>query len=441
MSVYKIKSLAWSLFAVAALGLSACKDFFGDVNVDPNAANSATPSTLLPVIQSRIAYTFGGDFSRYGSIFTQHAKGSDRQFAAYELYSFVPDDFSTAWDNVYAGVLMDIKQLKIVSDANGYNYYGGIARALEAYTLMLATDFWGDLPYTNALDPDKTLQPAYDSQEAIYNTIFTLLNDARTKLAGAAGGRKPAGDDLIFAGTAAKWTKFCNALAARAYLHLGKVDVANYGKAITELNKGGLAAAADDAKFSFLSDETGAAPWYQYLSQRGDVSLNPKYGGYMTTWNDPRKAMYGAPLADPHPFFVINQKLTLLGFAEQKFIEAECKFRTNDVVGATAAYSAGIAASMAEAGATDAAAIATYVARTEVAAAPLSLDKIMTQKYIALFTNPEVFNDWRRTGIPALTPNSGTQVPRRFLYPQTERDLNTNSPKGLTLYSKVWWDK
>ena len=38
----------------------------------------------------------------------------------------------------------------------------------------------------------------------------------------------------------------------------------------------------------------------------------------------------------------------------------------------------------------------------------MTLADIMTEKYIALFQNTEVWNDWKRTCLPALTPAQGT---------------------------------
>ena len=66
----------------------------------------------------------------------------------------------------------------------------------------------------------------------------------------------------------------------------------------------------------------------------------------------------------------------------------------------------------------------------------------MTQKYIALYADPEVFNDWRRTGIPELDPNTGSQIPRRLPYAEQTILLNDNtpSPADLTIFSRVWWD-
>ncbi len=437
----KFNKISLLFFAILALSLSSCKDYFGDVNVNPDLTTNVSPKTLLPTIEARIAYVYGGDASRYSSIMTQHIDGNNRQFAAYQGYSFVPDDFSTMWANTYSGVLSDIQELKRTSDANSYNTFSGIARALEAFTLLMATDVWGDIPYSNAFKGVDNLQPSYDTQEQIYATVFSLITEAKAKLtATSAGIVKPGTDDVIYGGSAPKWVKFCNVLEARAHLHLGKVDAANYGKALNSLG-GGFASSADDARFAFVADEVGAAPWYQYNTQRGDAEVGINYDTILAQLNDPRRPILGASLySDPAPLFTIDQKVGLLTYTEQKFIQAECLSKTG--LNVTTAYADAIGASFAELGLT-AAQLATYVAQPTVTPASVTLKEIMTQKYLALYTNPEVWTDWRRTGFPALVPNAGNTIPRRFFYSQNELDLNKKTPTGNTygLYGRVWWDK
>ena len=60
------------------------------------------------------------------------------------------------------------------------------------------------------------------------------------------------------------------------------------------------------------------------------------------------------------------------------------------------------------------------------------MNKIMTQKYIAMFAQPETWSDWRRTGIPALTPTSGSAVPTNWDYAQNSYFFNSNSPSEMT---------
>ena len=444
MKIFKIYSLYMSVI-IACLTLNSCKDYFGDVNIDPNAAVIAPPSALLPTIEARYAYTYWGDFSRYSSIYTQHVQGVDRQFAAYEDYNFVSDDFSSVWSNCYDGILMDIQRLKKDADARGFNRYGGIARALEASTLLLVADFWGDAPYSDAFKLEAgVLQPKYDTQDQLYKTIIALLDEARTKLKDGAGSSIPgSGSDIIYGGSVDKWTKFCNVLSAKVYLRLGKIDAANYAKGATELAKGGFKSSDESAGFQFLDITTGAAPWFQYNDQRADLANNPSYAKLLTGLGDPRggETSYGAAFDTDNPFWQQNQNVILLGYTEQKFIEAELSFRTSKPADAKTALETAIKASMSEAAITNDSIVKFYLAKPAVNPAVTTLDAIMTQKYIALFTNPEVLNDIRRTGIPALKPNVGNSIPRRFLYPQTEIDLNGNTPKGLTIYSKVGWDK
>ena len=58
------------------------------------------------------------------------------------------------------------------------------------------------------------------------------------------------------------------------------------------------------------------------------------------------------------------------------------------------------------------------------------LTRILEEKYIALFQNYEVYNDWKRTCYPNLTPASqayGGNIPARFTYPIAERTSNPDN--------------
>ncbi len=79
------------------------------------------------------------------------------------------------------------------------------------------------------------------------------------------------------------------------------------------------------------------------------------------------------------------------------------------------------------------------------------LQKIGTQKWLALFFNGmEAWFDWRRTGIPTITPGPGAvqpTVPVRFMYPSGAQALNAASYAAAVarqgedaLTTRVWWD-
>ena len=81
----------------------------------------------------------------------------------------------------------------------------------------------------------------------------------------------------------------------------------------------------------------------------------------------------------------------------------------------------------------------------------VTLDKIMTEKYKAMFTmNIETLTDLRRhdfaypSGGYLSLPNEATlpQFIRRGLYPQAEIDNNfDNVPTGISMTDRLWWDR
>jgi len=413
---------------------TSCENYFGDINVDPDNPTAVPVNVILPVAEARLAYAMGGDASRFTGLFTQHINGVGRQFAVFNRYNIIGSDLDALWSNLYSGVLQDSRQMLILAEENGYNHYAGISKALEAYSFMFLTDMFGDIPYTEALVGTSLLQPAFDSQESVYAGIFETITDAKRLLTLDDGGLPVSTDDIIYGGDVSKWIKFCSVLEARGRLHLATKDASNYQRALDALSSG-FTSRDDDGRFQFNPLATEAAPWFQYLEQRLDTQVGESYVALMESLNDPRVATYGFPhTADgDHPVLQQGRNYPLLTFTEAKFIEAEALAKTNG--DPEAAFEAAVASSFMDAALEDDP--AGYLGSLGTVTA----DVIAVQKYIAMFNDPEAFNDWRRTGIPALTPNVGAQVPTKLPYAETERLSNSNTPQPQDeIFTKVWWD-
>ena len=435
---------------VLAVGLfsTSCKDYFNEFNnEDPDNPIVVSPNVILPQVQLRLAYTWGGDFTRYIGLNTQHVTGVSRQFAVLGQYGITPSDVDAAWSNIYTGTLQSNRELRDQSIALGNGHYEGIARAIEAYTMMLATDMWGDLPYSDAFnfaENGGVYQPVFDSQEQIYNQIFNELDLARNLFNGDAGGNAPGGDDFFYGGDVSQWIKFCNVLEARGRLHLVKRSNNDYQSVLDALNKGSFTGLADDAGQMFGTAATENAPWFQYVEQRDDCETGTTYKATLADLVDPRDATYGWPHDNDHPIWTKDQFVVLLGYTEQEFIRAEAELMANGPSQAAYdAYLAAIEASFTEAQVPDE--YENYIAQPAVGvgADNLTLENIITQKWIALYTNPEVFSDWRRTGYPALTPVTGTEIPRKLPIAQTEIFSNPDnipSVEDQSIFARVWWD-
>jgi hypothetical protein len=141
-------------------------------------------------------------------------------------------------------------------------------------------------------------------------------------------------------------------------------------------------------------------------------------------------------------------------YLEQLFIEAEARYRTGDLPGAQTALENAVALSVDQVslGQVEMPDVEAYIA-AEVQLTgneEEDLNTIMTQKHIGMFTTPEPWTDWRRTGYPALTPNPvgptaanpNGEIPRRLIYPQSERLRNTNFPQPAPdMQTRFWWDQ
>ena len=134
--------------------------------------------------------------------------------------------------------------------------------------------------------------------------------------------------------------------------------------------------------------------------------------------------------------------VNLLSYVEYLFIEAEAKHETGDKAGAATALNAAIMASLEKLGVDgDSATFETTYANED--AASITLDKIMKQKYVALFMTTENWSDWRRTGIPTLAlPVNAiyNEIPRRYPYPTSEKTYNSANVPSVILTNHVWWD-
>jgi hypothetical protein len=444
-----LKYITSFIIVLLVLPISSCKKYFEDINVSDNKPLDVPLNVLLPSAEGQISYALGGDAARYTGIFVQYITGASRQFATYQRYSFHEDDFDNLWRlNLYAGPMQDLHIIINKASSTGHLYYQGIGEILMAYSLGMVTDYWGAAPFSDAFRGEANLQPAFDSESQIYSTIQSLLENGITHLSGSDNSiLQPGGDDLIYGGDLASWIGLANGLKARYYIHLSKMDVSNAQKALDAIAAGGLTDNSGDAQFVYGETETTANPWYQYIEQRDDIA----YDGYalqtMIANNDPRYGVY-IDTADVYwgtgylgPYFAsISAPVTLFSYSEQKFIEAEANFRLGNTAAAATALGEGVVANMAMTG-VDTASAVTYIAAHVTGTTNLE-ETIMYEKYIALFLQPEAWTDWRRTGYPILTPNvSGREIPRRFIYPTSERLYNPNTPQTSTLYSpRLFWD-
>lgn len=227
-----MKKISIILFA-STLILTGCKKGFLDVNTTPNNPTAVPPSVILPNITIAIAFANGNDLNRAASVLVQHTAGVANQVAAYDIFN-LDGAFDNQWNfEVYNGALNNMEVLIKATSATS-PAYSGIAKLEKAYIMSLATDLWGDVPYSQAGKGLEFETPRFDKQEDIYQgnaalgivSLFDLVKDGIADLGKASILKPGAKDDLVYKGNLANWIRMGNTLLLKFAIQIANKNPA-----------------------------------------------------------------------------------------------------------------------------------------------------------------------------------------------------------------------
>lgn len=455
-----IKSTILTLLSISLL--TSCQHELDTFNDNPNDPISTSPSLLLATMEVSTFSTHTSGLIRNANVFSQNLAGTDvGQMGEIANYIIVENDVVNEWNAVYSTTLMSGHVMNR-DFKNDYPHYNGIGQVLTALNLSYATDSWGDVPYDEAFRADEgNKAPKYNTQEEIYTRLQSILDEAIVNLKKPASANisVPSTDDFIFKGDTQKWIKIAYVLKARFALRLSAVDPTAAQKALAHLANSGISSIADDANCFFPGTANGLNQWYAFEIQRAEYLKTGKFFvDYLKTTSDPRLAFmvakdksggYSGNAADDlsttttsyigSAFASSTAAVGIVSYAEAKFIEAEARLKTGDAAGAKTAMENAVKASVLSTTGTPA-----TTAFVAAATATVDLANIIQQKYVALFLTMEPYNDYRRTGFPALVPNQNSatkQIPVRLPTPSEERLYNPNATVVSNVTTKLWWDK
>lgn len=385
-----------------------------------------------------------------------------------------------------------------------------LANILKVAAMHTVTDYYGPIPYTKV---GTGINVAYDSQDVVYKTMFNELDAAITELESFLLGGKTSileEFDYVYSGNVNSWLKFANTLRLRLAMRCAYVEPT---LAKTEAEKsvvsGVMTEAADFARINhdYLVYEH---PIYHinYQFNDGDCAASASMESFLTGYNDPRASVYMTPATGDGKFhgvrmgvvtsnwtpyrytsgkvsgcnFTPKSDLVWMYASEAYFLRAEGALRGWDMNGtAKALYEQGVKVSFDERGVSgaanylannestpaafvDAVASANASATTDITVAydegatfEQNLERIITQKWIAMYPlGTEGWAEYRRTGYPKLFPavnndaqGIGSNGARRIPFPDTEYTNNVEAvTKAVSLLggpdtagTKLWWDK
>lgn len=447
----------------------------------------------------------GGLFSGYFS----NIKSSYDVGSLHNAHYLMPDKWvNQPFNDTYTNVMQPWFTMNNNSNAAGTTDVTAVGNIVKVMGMSRITDMYGPIPYSKF---GSAIRVAYDSQQDVYSAFFRELDNAidvlTEKYTKSPSSKVLEKFDYVFSGDVASWIKFANTLRLRLALRVCYVDetLAKTEAAKSLAHPLGLltqrAVHSNSSKFSYIN------PLWEVTQSWNDMRMGACIESYLTGYADPRAEVYfqtvsdgkvhgvypGLEIKDQNSYeestSVVNAEqndgVQWMSGAEGYFLSAEAKLRW-DIGSKTAKelYEEGVRASFSERGVRDAdsyladserkpadfkdnsgngrdaAAVSTItVAWDEDAPFEQKLERIITQKYLAIFPDgQEAWSEFRRTGYPKLftvaknasngTVDTNRQI-RRLRFPTNEYSNNADNVQAAVGLlggadnggTSLWWDK
>ncbi|MBL1410778.1 SusD/RagB family nutrient-binding outer membrane lipoprotein [Sphingobacterium faecale] len=211
---------------VASIALGGCSKSWLDVNKDPSNPSSkdATVSSRLPWMQHHLMYAQGTAGAR-AALVTQGLTFINNTTAQQSLaagWNPIAGMSTTPYQFFFVTVGPNIAELETKAEAEQAYHYLGAAKVLRAMGFMLMADWYGEMPYTEALSLNIT--PKFDDGKTIFEGCLADIDKAieyfNMQQPSTATPLK-AGDSWNN-GDVNKWLKLCYGLKARWMNNLSK---------------------------------------------------------------------------------------------------------------------------------------------------------------------------------------------------------------------------
>jgi hypothetical protein len=472
------------LLMIASISLNSCsEDVMDDINKNVN--DPADVPSRFAITDAMISTAFsntGSELAFYTGVYVELNAGGFGQMYNAEVRNGEPQNqttFNNPWNSQYQ-TMYNLKLImeKCTTGSEKGNFTTlGIAQILYAYNLAMLTDMFGDVPFTEALQPGVIFQPKLDRQEDLYKIVFSTLEDAIINLGKTSSYPVLGTQDLIYGGNKARWIKAANGLLARYTLRLS-FKSPNYAKVLTYVSK----SFANNSEEFKIKNADIPNPYFQFDNDRGYLFASKSlFDKLNARANDPRTTGYferirktsGAPLT--YEFFIngvstqsqtysysalldSSNPIFMLSYHELLFIKAEAEARNSAAVTSTASLTAAVNAAFNKDEAVNFSTTnaSTYVAGLGITTNANLLKEIAVQKYLSFYENEtvEAYNDYRRLlamygsaaahPVQLANPLNATQFPLRLPYGNTDVSTNNNVKAafgdGTYVYKeKVWW--
>ena len=460
--------------------LFSCDSSFEDLNYNHNniTTDEVIPPSLLikGTMLADIAIN-QSHLQRIAGMWTGQYRGEISLYLGIYNYDISSQESTSAWSYLYNGMLKQFSEINKYYAINGMDTEGqlitGICKVLEANAVGTATSIWGDIPYSEAVNPAIS-DPVFDKQSDVYSALQIKLDEAIVLLSDPTT-KSTLAEDIFFAGNKDKWLKTAYTLKARYYLQTRQYTAAR----VNALN--GISDYAGTMKFTpLVTAATGTENLlYRFMAgtRKGYLTVNntfcrnlldtqtsfPTISRRNTKTNEQarRNHLNAGSITGTNTTTIINGELKpmdLVTYQENLLILAETGARTVTFAEGLLQLNK-VRTFLASADSFDKRATADVKLYTAYVAADFAnggmenlnnidstralLREIIEERYVTGFGTFMPWNDARRlrkneydiaVKIP-LNNTTATLHPERFIISQDEINTNSNTPTGLTIFT------
>ena len=275
--------------AVSALVVSTgvmtmgCTDNFENLNTDPYEVD---PDELPFSAQFKepFSYVYAPQQNLFQYCFNLNID-------LFSGYFMTPHNFngSGMYENVYLHIFNNTRRLIASCDEQGLSDYGAMMRVVQAYAIQMLTDAYGPVAYSSVIeDPTGGASFSYDTQESVYNALFTLVDEAIAGFKGTASVADMQAFDYWCNGDIALWKKVANQLKLRLAMRIVKVNPTLAKQKAEEAVQGGVLTSADR---DILINQ-GLSNELTRMFEWGDCGMNASLITMLEGFKDPRLPLY-----------------------------------------------------------------------------------------------------------------------------------------------------
>lgn len=461
---------------IILLILSACIyvscDSLESMNIDPNNPTETHPSLLLTKICMDAFYR--GTDGMYATKKVVQADGENTD----QYYKWTRGSFG------YYNNLRNVQKMYEEAERVNAPVYIALSKFFRAYYFYELTLRFGDIPYSQALkaESDGLYTPEYDTQESVFTGILQELKEADEILAGDGS---IIDGDIIYNGSGNMWRKLINSFHLKVLMTLSNHTVVGSLNIAAEFNsiatgKPLMNSLANNGQLVYLDQQGNRYP--QFNAQWSGYYMDDTFIQRMRERRDPRLFIFssqtnkgktdgkaiddfssyeGGDPAAPYSEAIIKvsegtispindrfrtdpivEPTMLMGYAELQQILAEASVRGWIAGDAQTFYKNGIRASFsfyethakAYSEYLNENAVNNYLNESLVDFSKANnteerIERIIMQKYLVTFYqgNWDSYFEHLRTGYPGFRHAEGTEIPKRWMYPQEEYNNNSDN--------------